>query len=40
MNGRGTWARVTFSVKGEMDAAAREEWLRRSSEARLVVGMR
>lgn len=38
MNGRGTWARVTFSVKGEMDAATREEWLRRLSEARLVAG--
>ena len=38
MNGRGTWARVTFSVKGRMDAATREEWLRRLSEARLVPG--
>lgn len=39
MNGRGTWARITFSVKGQMDAATREEWLRRLSEARLVAGM-
>ncbi len=29
MNGRGTWARITSSVKGEMNAATREEWLRR-----------
>jgi len=35
VNGRGTWARITFSEKGEMDAATREEWLRRLSEARL-----
>ena len=40
MNGRGTWARVTFSMKGEMDAATREEWLRRLDEARLVGGTR
>jgi hypothetical protein len=38
MNGRGTWARVTFSVKGGMDAATREAWLRRLSEAQLVAG--
>ena len=38
LNGRGTWARMTFSVKGEMDAATREEWLRRLSEARLAPG--
>ena len=38
MNGRGTWARITYSVKGEMDAATREEWLRRLSGARLVPG--
>jgi hypothetical protein len=31
-----TWARVTFTVKGVMDAATREEWLRRLSEARFV----
>lgn len=36
MHGRGTWARVTFSVKGEMDAATREGWIRRLDEARLV----
>lgn len=36
--GRGTWARVTFSVKGRMDLATREEWLRRLDEARLVPG--
>lgn len=35
VNGRGTWARITFSEKGELDAATREEWLRRLSEARL-----
>lgn len=40
MNGRGTWARITFSVKGEMDAATREEWLRRLGGARLVGGTR
>lgn len=34
----GTWARATFSVKGQMDAATREEWLRRLGEARLVAG--
>ena len=38
MHEGGTWARVTFSVKGEMDAATREEWLRRLGEARLVGG--
>jgi hypothetical protein len=38
MNGRGTWARTTFSVKGQMDAATRDEWLRRLSSARLVAG--
>lgn len=38
MNGRGTWARITFSVKGTMDAATRDEWLRRLEEARLVAG--
>jgi hypothetical protein len=38
MHGPGTWARITFSVKGQMDAATREEWLRRLSEARLVAG--
>lgn len=34
----GTWARVTFSVKGRMDPATRDEWLRRLGEARLVAG--
>jgi hypothetical protein len=29
-----TWSRVTFSVKGEMDAATREAWIRRLEEAR------
>ena len=38
MRGRGGWARVTFSVKGEMDAATREAWLQRLDEARLVAG--
>lgn len=38
MNGRDTWARITFSVKGAMDAATRGEWLRRISEARLAAG--
>ena len=40
IRGRGTWARVTFSVKGGMDAATREAWLRRLDEARLVPGAR
>jgi hypothetical protein len=31
-----TWARVTFTVRGVMDAATRAEWLRRLSEARFV----
>jgi hypothetical protein len=34
------WARITFSVKGEMDAATREAWLRRLSEARVSQGTR
>jgi hypothetical protein len=34
------WARITFSVKGEMDAATREAWLRRLSEARVSRGTR
>ena len=38
MHGRGTWARITFSVKGRMDAATRETWIRRLEEARLVAG--
>lgn len=38
LNGRGIWARITFSVKGRMDAATREEWIRRLSDARLVAG--
>ncbi|HEX7243447.1 MAG TPA: hypothetical protein VF263_24395 [Longimicrobiaceae bacterium] len=33
-----TWARVTFSVRGRMTPAVREEWIRRLSEARLVPG--
>lgn len=33
-----TWARVTFTVKGTMDAATREAWLRRLSEARFADG--
>lgn len=28
-----TWSRVTFTVKGQMDAVTREAWLRRLSEA-------
>lgn len=40
IHGRGSWARVTFSVKGEMDAATRAAWLRRLEEARLVPGGR
>lgn len=36
IRGHRVWARITFTVKGEMDAATREEWLRRLSEARLV----
>lgn len=38
MHGRGSWARITFSVRGTMDAPTREEWLRRLSAARLVPG--
>ena len=38
MHEGGTWARITFSVKGEMDAATREEWIRRLEGARLVAG--
>jgi hypothetical protein len=36
MHGRGTWARVSFSTKGEMDAATRERWIRQLEAARLV----
>jgi hypothetical protein len=32
----GTWARVTYSTKGEMGAPERSEWLRRLSAARFV----
>lgn len=35
IHGRGAWARITFTVKGEMDAATREAWIRRLEEARL-----
>ena len=36
MHDGGTWARISFSVKGRMDGAARDAWLRRLEEARLV----
>jgi hypothetical protein len=36
MKREGTWARVTYSTKGEMPAAERAEWLRRLSAARFV----
>lgn len=36
MHGGGTWARISFSTKGRMDAATRNAWLRRLEEARLV----
>lgn len=36
MHGGGTWARISFSTKGRMDAATREAWLRQLNEARLV----
>jgi hypothetical protein len=38
IHARGTWARITFSVKGQMDAGTREAWIRRLEEARLVAG--
>ena len=36
MHGGGTWARISFSTRGRMDAATRDAWLRRLDEARLV----
>lgn len=36
LHGAGTWARISFSVKGEMDAATRERWIRQLEAARLV----
>jgi hypothetical protein len=36
MHGGGTWARISFSVKGRMDGATRDGWLRRLDDARLV----
>ena len=35
IHGRGTWARISFSVKGQMDAATREAWIQRLEGARL-----
>lgn len=40
IHGRGTWVRITFTVKGGMDAGTREAWIRRLEEARLVAGAR
>ena len=34
MAGRTVWARLSYSVQGSMDGAAREEWIRRLSAAR------
>jgi hypothetical protein len=39
MHAGGTWARVSFSVKGVMDAATREAWIRRLEEVRLVAAV-
>lgn len=36
MAGRRTWARVSFTVEGTMDAATREEWIRRLNAARFI----
>lgn len=36
MAGRRTWARVSFTVNGAMDAATRDEWIRRLNDARFV----
>ncbi|HEX5871340.1 MAG TPA: hypothetical protein VFY65_13025 [Longimicrobium sp.] len=36
MHGGGTWARISFSMKGRMDAATRDAWLRQLEEARLM----
>lgn len=36
MHGGGSWARVSFSVKGRMDPVTREAWIRRLEEVRLV----
>jgi hypothetical protein len=36
MHGDGSWTRISVSIKGRMDGATREAWLRRLDEARLV----
>lgn len=36
MAGRRTWARVSFTVEGAMDAATRDEWIRRLNAARFI----
>lgn len=38
LRGRDAWARITVTVKGRMDDATREEWLRRLDAARIVPG--
>lgn len=36
MAGRRTWARVSFTVNGAMDASTRDAWIRRLNDARFV----
>ena len=36
MAGRRTWARISFTVNGSMDAATRDEWIRRLQSARFI----
>ena len=36
MAGRRTWARISFTVNGAMDAATHDEWIRRLNDARFV----
>ena len=36
MTGRRSWARISFTVTGSMDAATRDEWIRRLEGARFI----